>query len=90
MKYPKQLELQKIPKIPVRVDRLYVSRPMVGLAHMQVCAVPDVTNQEILDFCNSANPSGTSAGWTTVVRRGKNKPRPCDDDSRRIHILVGC
>ena len=78
--------------------RVLVTRPMVGLCHMQVCSVPDATDAEILQVCNGENPSGTSGGWGTVIRlpAGKDEffqtpgPVPCADDPSRLHMLVGC
>ncbi len=50
------------------MDRVIVTRPIMGLCAMQVCAVADATDEEILLICNRQNPSGTTAGWSRVVR----------------------
>jgi hypothetical protein len=77
--------------------RVMVTRPMVGLVHMQVCACKDATNEEILEVCNRDNPAGTSGGWATVCRNtgpeefwGQTMPTQCADDPGRMHFLVGC
>jgi hypothetical protein len=76
-------------------ERVIITRPFMGLAAMQVCVIKGATNKEILEICNSGNPSGTSNGWTKVVRRG-TKDRPdigpvqCADHPDRIHYLVLC
>jgi hypothetical protein len=50
------------------VERVVVTRAFLGICHMQVCAVADATDEEILTTCNSQNPSGTSGGWSRVIR----------------------
>lgn len=67
-----------------------VTKCMVGICHMQVCAVKDATDKEILAVCNSENPSGTRNGWTQVIRRGKGKPVVCSEDKGRKHFLAVC
>lgn len=80
-----------------KLPRVVVTRPMVGIAHMQVCAVSDVTDAEILAACNDQNPSGTSLGWSSVVRSheedptwGKLGPVQCEGDPTRSHFMVSC
>lgn len=66
---------------------------MVGICHMQVCAEEAATDEEILAVCNRENPSGTSMGWSSVVRvkdAMADGPTPCADDPTRIHLLVRC
>jgi hypothetical protein len=77
--------------------RVVVTRGMVGVCHMQVCAVADATDEEILAICNRENPAGTSGGWSTVHRSsrpgsvfGNEGPVACADDSARTHFLVSC
>lgn len=78
--------------------RVEVARTMIGLCHMQVCCVSDATDDEILEVCNRENMSGTSGGWSTVVRVDSapddfwqlEGPVPCEDHEGRIHVLVGC
>lgn len=81
------------------MKRIEVTRGIVGLCHMQVCAEPNVTDEEILAVCNQENPSGTSHGWVSVVREDCESdvwpakdmhPVPCSDDPARIHFLVAC
>jgi hypothetical protein len=70
--------------------RVVVTNPIVGICHMQVCCVPDASDEEILAVCNQENPSGTTRGWTRVYRLGINQPTPCADDPQRMHVLVAC
>jgi hypothetical protein len=72
------------------LPRVVVTRAIVGIVSMQVCAVSDATDEEILAVCNRENPSGTSQGWTSVVREGAGAPVTCHDDPARQHLLVSC
>jgi hypothetical protein len=73
-------------------DRVIISRSVVGIFYMQVCVVSDATDEEILRVCNRDNPSGTTHGWTTVIRStdGNQAPVVCNQNSERIHFLVSC
>ena len=82
------------------MERVEVTRCMVGIAGMQVCCVSDATDEEILEVCNAKNPSGTSGGWSVVLRteRGEESmysgktwlPVKCDKDPDRMHVIVMC
>lgn len=78
------------------MDRVVITRGMVGIVHMQVCAVPDATDQEILAACNRENPSGTSNGWAGVIRENNKDyskqcwPGTCEEHPERKHFLVYC
>ena len=78
-------------------ERVIVTRPMVGICHMQVCTMHDATDEEILAVCNRENPSGTSNGWSTVIRAtavdetwGDTRPVACGSEKDRRHFLVSC
>jgi hypothetical protein len=87
-------------KLPTSDDRVFISRPYVGLIAMQVCVLPEATDEEILHKCNSENPSGTSAGWSLVINSAEqakehgidssSAPGPCNDCEGRIHKIVLC
>lgn len=77
------------------MNRVVVSRPMCGLFGMQVCAVSDATDKEILQVCNTENPSGTASGWGKVIRTEKDfsintVPVECKDHVDRMHFIVLC
>lgn len=75
------------------MKRVELTLCVLGLTRMQVCAVADATDAEILDVCNRENPSGTANGWTTVIRGDdpETKPRQCArDDQMRLHLMVAC
>ena len=65
-----------------------------GLCYMQVCAVEDATDEEILTVCNRDNPAGTSNGWMEVVRENEPdeamRPIACEEYPGRKHFLVRC
>lgn len=81
--------------------KVTITRWVVGICGMQVCAKNNITDEEILDVCNSQNPSGTSGGWSAVVREKdqsffrdeKNEPSDlpvqCNDENR-THFIVLC
>lgn len=73
-------------------DRVLISRAVVGITSMQVCCVNDVTDEEILEVCNRENASGTSKGWTTVIRKEgqQNSPITCESYRNRTHFIVQC
>ena len=82
------------------MERVIITRRMVGAVAMQVCADRDATDEEILNVCNIQNPSGTSNGWVSVVREVKEDnpfytkyslPVPCGDNPEtRLHFIVLC
>ncbi len=80
------------------MERVIVTRPMVSIVAMQVCVVMAATNEEILEVCNRENPSGTSLGWTVVIRTEADLdtlplnylPIQCEDNSDRQHLIVVC
>lgn len=80
------------------MERVVVSRKIVNIFTMQVCAVNDATDEEILHVCNRDNLCGTTNGWVQVIRvpdgslgSEENKaPVPCADDASRTHFLVTC
>jgi hypothetical protein len=75
------------------MERVEITRPFIGLLYMQVCAVDDATDKEILEKCNKDNVCGTTLGWATVHRNPIDelkKPGPCADIPGRTHFLVSC
>ena len=81
------------------VPRVVVTALFINICTMQVCAIADATDEEILAVCNQQNPSGTSNGWSEVIRvadednmfKNANKlPVRCDDNPERMHFLILC
>lgn len=81
-------------------ERVIITRSMIGICGMQVCAVSDATDEEILNVANTRNPSGTKNGWSVVLRTKEQieefnleencLPVECDDNSSRTHFLILC
>lgn len=84
----------KVTATDVGLPRVIVTRPFVGICHMQVCAVADATDDEILDVCNRENLCGTERGWTDVKRSAAEgarfAPAVCREHPTRLHLLVSC
>ena len=80
------------------MDRVVISRYVFGITMMQVCAVKDATDEEILEVCNRLNSSGTEQGWVKVAREVDEKrmifknhlPTQCGDNPDRLHFLIIC
>ena len=78
------------------MKRVIVTKRMLSIIAMQVCAVKDATDEEILEVCNNENPSGTTSGWGIVVRTDdsligeKAIPVQCDKYPDRLHFIVLC
>lgn len=76
------------------MKRVVITQPMIGLCHMQVCAVADATDEEILKVANAENPSGTRHGWSQVAREDYKienaRPVVCGDDPNRKHFILIC
>jgi len=79
------------------MNKVEVTREMIGLCYMQVCAEKDATDEEILQVCNSENPSGTTNGWVKVIRDIEDDkyaenmvPGVCANDPERLHFLIVC
>lgn len=74
------------------MNRVIVTRPYMGLCGMQVCAVSDATDEEILKVSRNENPCGTTNGWCAVVREDEEGRGPvtCEEDPKRTHFIVEC
>jgi len=77
--------------------RVTVSKPMLGLCFMQICAVDDATDEELLACARMCNPCGTQNGWSKVHRTledcdgaAMNMPGPCAEYEGRTHFLISC
>ena len=83
------------------MKRVLITQPMIGICFMQVCAVSDATDEEILEIANRENPAGTERGWTQVAREdykdSRMRPVDCEDnkllndeDHQRKHFILIC
>ncbi len=64
---------------------------------MQVCVPKNWTDGQVVDFANSASPSGLDAGWS--IRKqgdpaldGTDERVKCEDQRRPgcVHIMLDC
>jgi len=82
----------------MKLKKVEVISDYLGLTCMQVCVIPDVTDEEILRVCNKENPSGTTGGWNRVIRDLSHAtwtvegslPGRCLEFPERVHYLVTC
>lgn len=44
------------------MNKIVITRAIIGLTAMQVCAEKNVSDKDILDFCNRENLCGTTGG----------------------------
>jgi hypothetical protein len=81
------------------MKRVIITQPIFGICYMQVCAEADASDEEILEVCNSENPSGTTNGWAEVIRTVEEEhnyripnfqPVQCSEYSDRQHFLIVC
>lgn len=76
------------------MNRVEVTKPMIGICFMQVCAEQDATDEEILKVANRENPSGTTNGWSEVARENyedaRMRPIICGDNENRKHFILIC
>lgn len=76
------------------MKKVEITRAMIGLCYMQVCADINATDEEILEVANEENPSGTSNGWCEVAREDHEDPRMrpviCEDNKNRKHFILIC
>lgn len=73
------------------MERVVVTRSILGICHMQVCAEDSVEDEEILMQANFKNPAGTTHGWSTVVRDGSRlDPIECKQHKGRTHYILSC
>jgi hypothetical protein len=65
-----------------------------GLVFMSVCAVDDMSIEEIEDHANSERPTGLSHGWSLhdePFKSGATNPHPCElYPKTHKHYLLSC
>lgn len=74
------------------MERVVVTHTVMGPCAMQVCAVNDATDREILDTANQKNPVDLPRGWCLVARDGgkPDSPVACPEDKGRTHFVLFC
>jgi hypothetical protein len=77
------------------MNKVVVTRAIVGICHMQVCADKAATTAEIEEIANRENPTGLVSGRWRVVREvdehwGDMRPVQCAEDPGRMHYMLSC
>jgi hypothetical protein len=67
----------------------------IGLCNLSVCALKDISIEEITEEINKEHPTGLNHGWTfsdhDTFGDGTAMPCPCDTDPEtRKHYLFNC
>lgn len=65
----------------------------VGALAMQVCVPADWTDEQIREFAERANPSGTTGGWYIrregdPALRGTPERAQCAQFEDRVHVVL--
>ena len=84
------------------LEDVVIVNPLLSFMGMIVCVKDGLEDDVILKQCNRLNPSGTSGGWSVVVRtveqsffqdddgQPSDLPVPCDTYPGRTHFVVLC
>ena len=86
--------------LPKEGQRVLVTMPYAGFRAMQLCAVADATDEELLAECNKDNPQLVTGGWHHIIRsledckkHGINEnavPGDCVECKGRKHFIAVC
>lgn len=66
-----------------------------GLVDCQVCVPIEWTDEQVVEFTNTMNPTGITSQW--AIRRAGNhylngapKRVTCAEDPTKVHIMLDC
>ena len=64
-----------------------------GFFDMQVCVPKNWTDEQVLEFADAENPTGTERGWHirregSELLKGQPERRPCDERKDFVHIML--
>lgn len=67
----------------------------VGLLCCQVCVPGTFTDEQVLEYVNSANPAGTERGWSIrkqghPMLSGENERVQCNLHEENVHVMLEC
>jgi len=67
----------------------------VGICSMQVCVPKDFTDEQVVNFANSDQPTGIDSRWE--IRKegdpslaGDPERVPCAERADHVHIMLDC
>jgi len=72
------------------MDDVVVTKPMIGICHMQACVKKGLGEDKILEEANKLNLCGTTQGWCRIEREGNMAPVQCVDHPDREHVIIVC
>lgn len=79
------------------MEDVIVTKPMIGICHMQACVQKGVEDDHILKRVNELNLCGTINGWSRVIRKPLEEydvegqlPVQCVDYEDREHVIIVC
>jgi hypothetical protein len=85
------------------MERIEITNPFVNIYTMQICAEEDVTVEEVVEYANTYNPTGTSGRWSPILTEeevpkhwlgkftaDKFIPVECSQYAGRKHYLLVC
>jgi hypothetical protein len=78
----------------VPTEDVVVTRGVIGICHMQVCAYGETPPERVEERANQLNPTGISSRWKIVTGEELGEenlaPAPCEQFRGRIHYLLSC
>jgi hypothetical protein len=71
------------------MDDVIVTRPMLGLCHMEACVKKGLDDETILREVNKLNPCATTQRWCRIERDEESlRPVQCEQEADREHLIV--
>lgn len=82
--------------VKIILESINMSNPevvIVGVFDMQVCVPADWTDEQVVEFAEAHNPSGTENGWhirkqNDKLLAGYDERVKCSDDFQKVHIML--
>lgn len=77
---------------PQEIADVIVTRAVLGICHMQVCAHKTVPHDAVEREANRENPAGTEHGWRLLLDDAAENQRPvvCETHPDRLHYMLVC
>lgn len=67
----------------------------LSICDMQVCVPADWTDEQVVEFANTQNPTGIELSWTirgpeSPYQQGAPVRVPCAERPEYVHIMLEC